>query len=142
MKPQARLLACIIALLVGGGLVLPAAQAPARLSVPQIDAKALDTLRAMDAAFARADGLDATYRMEYFRPNGQPGPVETTTLRLGRPNVYLVETSSGTGAGRRTIIASDGTTRFTVRAGNCTTWKAAPRKKTRELDTFNPIYWS
>jgi outer membrane lipoprotein-sorting protein len=142
-----RSLCAFVALVaLAGGLALrPAAQAGQWPAAPQVDPKAVAVLQAMDDAFAGAEGLVATYRSETFRPNGQPGGTETTTLRLGRPNVYYVETSSGGSPGRRTILASDGTTRFTVMAGNparCTTWMVAPLNEAREVDTFNPLYWS
>jgi outer membrane lipoprotein-sorting protein len=116
----------------------------------RIDPKALGLLQAMDDAFARAEGLVANYRSESFRPNGQPANVETTTLRLGRPNVYVVETSTRFGEApggstMRRILASDGTTRFDVTTGNparCSVSVVAPLNDTREIDTFNPFYWS
>jgi len=131
-------------ILLAWGLARPAAQTERRPAAPQVDAKAVAVLQAMDDAFSRAEGLVATYRSEIFRPNEQPGNTETAMLRLARPNMYVVETSRGGNAGRQ-ILASDGTTRFTVTTGNpgrCTTSKVAPLNDSREVDTFNPVYWS
>jgi outer membrane lipoprotein-sorting protein len=135
--------AALTALVLAGGLARPAAQSDRRPAAPQVDPKAVAVLQAMDEAFTRAEGLVATYRSEIFRPNGQPGGVETTTLRLGRPNAYYVESESGRAA--RQILASDGTTRFSVASGKparCTTSAVAPLNDAREVDTFNPLYWS
>jgi hypothetical protein len=131
------------AVLLAAGFARPLAQA-SRPPAPQVDPKAVAVLEAMDDAFARAKGLLATYRSEQFRPDGRPAGEETVQLTLGRPNVYRVETVRGQTA-QPQLIASDGTTRFSVRPGNpprCTTWKVAPRNESRELDSFNPIYWS
>jgi len=133
-----------IPLALAGSLARPAAQTERPQTAPQVDPKVVAVLQATDDAFAQAEGLVATYRSEMFRPNGQPSGTETTTLRLGRPNVYHMETATGTGTNRR-ILASDGTTRFSVTPGNpprCTTWKVAPLNDAREVDTFNPLYWS
>ena len=133
-------------LVLAGSLAGLAAQTERRPAAPQVDPKAVAVLQAMDDAFARAEGLVASYKSEAFRPNGQAAGTETTTLKLGRPNVYYVETSSGDNAvyGRR-ILASDGTTRFSVgtgKAASCTVWKVTPLNESREIDTFNPLYWS
>jgi hypothetical protein len=110
-----------------------------------VDPKAVAILQAMDDAFAKAEGLIATYTSETFRPTPQ-GPrsyVEATSLRLGRPNVFDVRTKAG--AGER-VIASDGKTRFEFSTGTgstrCTTWDVGPRNEFREITTFNPVYWS
>lgn len=127
-----------------GSLARPAAQTERHPAAPQVDPKAVAVLQAMDDAFAQAEGFVATYRSESFRPDGQPAGAETTKLRLGRPNLYYVESSSG-GNNIRRILASDGTTRFSVttsKAASCTTWKVAPLNESREVDTFNPLYWS
>ena len=134
----------VTSLVLAGGLATPGAQTERRPAAPQVDPKAVAVLQAMDDAFSRAEGLVASYRSEIFRPNGQPGSAETTTLRLGRPNMYYVDTSSG-GNARRRILASDGTTRFNVMTGNparCTVSEVAPVNASREVDTFNPLYWS
>jgi outer membrane lipoprotein-sorting protein len=127
------------------GLAVPGAQTSGRPSAaPQVDPKAVAILQAMDEAVSRAEGLVATYRSEMFRPNGQLGGTETTMLRLGRPNMYYLETSRGRGPSR-SILASDGNTRFNLSAespARCTTWKVAPLNDSREVDTFNPLYWS
>jgi hypothetical protein len=139
-----RLGAGVTSLVLAGGLARPAAQTERRPAAPQVDPKAVAVLQAMDDVFSRAEGFVASYRSEIFRPNGQPAGAETTTLRLGRPNVYYVDTSSG-GNTRRRILASDGTTRFSVMTGNparCTVWEVAPLNDSREVDTFNPLYWS
>jgi len=131
-------------ILLVGALARPATQTERRPTAQQIDAKAVAVLQAMDDAIARAEGLVATYRSEIFRPGSPNASVESIALRLGRPNVYHVETSSGGGA-RRQVFASDGTTRFAVTTGNpdrCTTSKVAPRNDAREVDNFNPVYWS
>jgi hypothetical protein len=131
-------------LVLAAGLARPAAQTDTRPAAPQVDPKAVPVLQAMDDAFSQAEGLIASYRSESFRPGGQPAGIETTTLRLGRPNVYYMETSSGSGTNRR-ILASDGTTRFSVTTGSparCTVWKVAPLNDSRDVDTFNPLYWS
>jgi hypothetical protein len=102
----------------------------------------------MDDVLEKADGLVATFRSESFDPAGQPTGAATTELRLGRPNVYYVETTTLYRTSPiRLILASDGTTRFTVRSygktpPSCTTWKVAPLNEAREIDTFNPLYWS
>ncbi len=109
-----------------------------------VDPKALPILEAMDAALLQAQGLVATYRNETFRPNGQPAGVEATTLRLGRPNVYYMEMTAA-GSSRRRILASNGTMRFDVMSGTqsrCSTSDVAPLNDTREIDLFNPLYWS
>jgi len=132
------------ALVLAGGLARPAAQTERRPAAPQVDPKAVAVLQAMDDAFSRAEELVASYRSEIFRPNDQPGSTETTTLRLGRPNVYFLDTADG-GNTRRRILASDGTTRFNVITGNparCTVSEVAPLNDSREVDTFNPLYWS
>lgn len=107
-----------------------------------IDPKAVAILRAMDEAFVKAEGLTATYKSESFRATGQAAGTENTTLRLGRPNVYDVRTKAGNS---ERVIASDGKTRFefaTAPGGRCSTWDVAPRNETREIMTFNPVYWS
>jgi hypothetical protein len=110
----------------------------------QIDPAAVAVLQAMDDAFAGAAGLVATYKSESFRPTGQPAGVESTTLRLGRPNVYEVRIKSGA-SGRERILASNGTDRFDVTSGTpgrCLVSAVAPLNDAREIDTFNPVYWS
>jgi hypothetical protein len=123
----------------------------------QVDPAAIAVLQAMDDAFASAAGLIATYRKESFQPDGRPAGTETVTLRLGRPNVYEVRTRIGTGSER--ILASNGTKRFNVTPGTaasaspggvarpatatrCFVSDVAPLNDAREIDTFNPIYWS
>jgi hypothetical protein len=122
-------------LAVGAGI---AAQTPKRPGPESrvIDPKALPILEAMDAAFAHAQSLTAMYRSESASPGGRAAMVETATLRLGRPNVYRLELNGG----RR--ILSNGTTRFMMSGNTCTTSPVAPLNDTREIDTFNPIYWS
>jgi hypothetical protein len=140
--------AAVVASILAGALAGLSAQAPPRPASPQIDPRAVAVLQAMDDAFERAEGLVATYKSETFDPGGQGTGSATTELRLGRPNVYFVETTTVyRGSASRLILASDGTTRFTVRSyGNtpasCTTWKVAPLNEAREIDTFNPLYWS
>ncbi len=147
MKRHPILHACAGVLLaaLAGGPTHPAAPAVRRPSAPpQIDPQAIAVLQAMDDAFAKAEGFAATYRNEMFRPNGQPAGTETTTLKLSRPNMYFVATTDGTGAPRQ-VLASDGTTRYAVSGGTrarCTTWTVAPNNESREVDTFNPLYWS
>jgi len=137
-----------VALMLAGSLAWLSAQAPPRPASPQVDAKAVAVLQAMDDAFGKADGLVATYKSESFDPAGQPTGSETTTLRLGRPNVYYVEaTTVYRDAPGKLVLASDGAAKYTVRSrgnapGSCTTWKVAPRNESREIDTFNPLYWS
>jgi len=139
------LTAAVASLVLTGALVRPAAQTERRPTAPpQVDPKAVAMLQAVDDAFAQAEGLIASYRYESFRSNGQLLINETTQLKLGRPNMYNVETTSGGNKSRR-IIASDGTTRFSVTSGKtvrCTSWKVAPLNEAREVDTFNPLYWS
>jgi outer membrane lipoprotein-sorting protein len=129
--------AAVIAVFVASALAALSARGD-QAATRQIDPKALGLLQAMDAAFARAEGLVATYRSETFRPDGQPAGTETTTIRLGRPNVYVIETTSP----RTRILASDGTTRFSVMPGRCTVSAVAPLNDAREIETFNPLYWS
>jgi outer membrane lipoprotein-sorting protein len=137
-----------IALVIAGGLAGLSAQAPRRPASPQVDPKALAALQAMDDAFGKAEGLVATYKSESFDPAGQATGTSTTELRLGRPNVYSVETTTVyRNSPSRVTLASDGTTRFTIRSygktpPSCTTWKVAPLNEAREIDTFNPLYWS
>jgi outer membrane lipoprotein-sorting protein len=137
-KPRVVRLVCVVGaamLAVGAGI---AAQTPKRPGPESrvIDPKALPILEAMDAAFAHAQSLTATYRSESASPGGRAAMVETATLRLGRPNVYRLELNGG----RR--ILSNGTTRFMMSGNTCTTSPVAPLNDTREIDTFNPIYWS
>ena len=125
----------------------------------QVDPAAIAVLQAMDDAFASAAGLAATYRKESFLPDGRPAGTETVTLRLGRPNVYEVRTRVGTSASER-LLASNGMKRFNVTSGSpapaaaaggmtrpatptrCFVSDVAPLNDAREIDTFNPIYWS
>jgi hypothetical protein len=135
------------ALTVAASLVLAAglaAQQRPGTSERHIDPAALALLQAMDDAFAGAAGLVATYQSETFRPTGQPFMTETVTLRLGRPNVYEM-VFRGTLGERRMV--SNGSTRFYIRPGGrgstiCSTQPVAPLNDGREVDTFNPIYWS
>ena len=110
-----------------------------------VDPAAVAVLQAMDDAFASAQGLVATYKMESFRPSGQPSTSETVTLRLGRPNLYEVRTE-GSGPAPRRVLASDGTKRFQIMPGSnpirCLVSPVAPLNDAREIDTFNPLYWS
>ena len=110
-----------------------------------VDPAAVAVLQAMDDAFASAQGLVATYKMESFRPSGQPSTSETVTLRLGRPNLYEVR-SNGSGPAPRRILASDGKNRYDVmpatNPARCLVSKVAPLNDEREIDTFNPVYWS
>lgn len=120
------------------------AQTPSSSRAASIDPRAIHVLEAMDAAFSQAQGFVATYRSETWRPNGQPAGVETTTLRLGRPNVYYMETTTSRSAQRR-ILTSNGTKRFSVSTGResyCSTADVAPLNDSREVDSFNPLYWS
>jgi len=114
------------------------AQAPKRPSPESrvIDPKAIAVLEAMDAAFARADGLTASYTSESFSPAGRKFPGDTVKLNLARPNMYRLEFANG----RR--ILSNGRSRYNVAGSNCTMADVAPLNDTREIDTFNPIYWS
>lgn len=109
-----------------------------------VDPAAVAVLQAMDDAFAAAQGLVASYRMETFRPTGQPAPGETVELRLGRPNLYEVRVGSGTVI--RRILASNGRNRYDVMPAvnpvRCLVSTVAPLNDAREVDTFNPIYWS
>jgi hypothetical protein len=109
---------------------------------PDVDPKALAVLQAMDDAFARAEGMTATYQSETLLATGRSAMTEVMTLRLGRPNLYDLRIKAGT---RERVIASDGTHRFeftTGAAAGCRTWDVAPRNETREIMTFNPVYWS
>ena len=127
--------------------------AQANRPLPQVDPKALALLEAMDNAFTRAEGLTAAYRNESYPPGNPAGGettaavrprIETTVLRLGRPNVYYVETTSGPS---RRILASNGASRFMVSGGangaaTCRVSAVVPLNDAREIDTFNPVYWS
>ena len=130
-------LASVLALVLvtGGGLF---AQAPKRPDPESrvIDPKAIAVLEAMDAAFAQAQGLSASYTKEATSPSGRKMPGEVVTLTLGRPNVYRLEFASGQ------RIVSNGKSRFNVSGTRCTMSDVAPNNDTREIDTFNPIYWS
>jgi hypothetical protein len=110
-----------------------------------IDPAAVAVLRAMDDAFAAAQGLVATYRKESFKPAGLPSSTETVTLRLGRPNIYEVRID-GNGPAPRRVLASDGRKRYYVIPGTdspqCLVSAVAPLNDQREIDTFNPLYWS
>lgn len=138
----------VVVLFLSGTLAVLSAQTSSRPASAEVDPKAVAVLRAMDEAFAKADGLAATYRSETFNPAGQSTGTTTTELRLGRPNVYHVEnTTVYRESQSRVTLASDGATRFAVRAygrtpATCTTWKVAPLNEARETDTFNPLYWS
>lgn len=107
-----------------------------------VDPKAIAVLEAMDAALSQTQGLGATYRNETFRPNGQPRGIETTMLRLGRPNLYYLETTRPGNSGGASILASNGSTQFNVRGGDCSTSDVAPLNDSRDVDSFNPLYWS
>ena len=124
-----------LAFLVGVGLV---AQTPKRPGPESrvIDPKAIAILEAMDAAFARAQGLSASYSSESSSPGGRKMPGEVVKLELGRPNVYRLEFANG----RR--IVSNGKSRFDVSSTRCTMADVSPLNDHREIDTFNPIYWS
>jgi outer membrane lipoprotein-sorting protein len=140
--------AAVVALILAGALASPSAQAPTRPTSPQVDPKAVAVLQSMDDALESAEGLVATYKSESFDPGGQATGTATTELRLGRPNVYYLETTTVyRNSPSRLVLASDGTTRFTVRSygktpPSCTTWTVAPLNEAREIDTFNPLYWS
>jgi len=137
-----------IALILAAGAAWLSAQAPLRPASPQVDPKAVAVLQAMDDAFGKAEGLVATYTSETINPAGQPTGATTTELRLGRPNVYhLATTTAYRDSQSRVTLASDGAARFAVRAygktpPSCTTWKVAPLNEARETDTFNLLYWS
>ena len=109
-----------------------------------VDPAAVAVLQAMDDAFSTAQGLVTTYRMESFRPSGQALPPEVVELRLGRPNLYDVRIGNGTVV-RRTL-ASNGKNRYDVMptgaSVRCMVSTVAPLNDAREIDTFNPIYWS
>jgi hypothetical protein len=134
-------------LILAGSLAGLAAQTQRRPAAPQVDPKALAILQAMDDAFAQAEGLVASYRSESFDPTGESVRSETTTLHLGRPNVYYVESATvyKTNSNRR-ILASDGVTQFRVNTfGNtehCTAWNVSPLNESQEATMFNPLYWS
>jgi outer membrane lipoprotein-sorting protein len=126
----------VLALLAGAAALV--AQAPKRPGPESrvIDPKAIPLLEAMDAAFAQAQGLSATYHSTSTTPAGRASPSEVLTLNLGRPNVYRMEFANG-----RKIV-SNGTARFDVTASRCTMADVTPLNDAREIDTFNPIYWS
>lgn len=119
-----------------GGGAGTSAQTARRSESRVVDPKAIPVLEAMDAAFAHAQSLTANYRSESSGPGGRAPMVETASLRLGRPNVYQLQLNGG----RR--ILSNGTTRFVIAGSSCSTSSVAPLNDTREIDTFNPIYWS
>ena len=131
-------LACLCAAAALAAIATPYAQTSKRPGPEArvVDPKALPILEAMDAAFARAQSLTATYRSETAIPGGRAPMIETATLRLGRPNLYRLELN---GSQR---ILSNGTTRFMIAGKTCSTSPVAPLNDTREIDTFNPIYWS
>jgi outer membrane lipoprotein-sorting protein len=120
-----------------------------------IDPAAVAILQAMDDAFASAQGLVASYRMEAFRPTRQPSQTETLELRLGRPNMYELRWVNGTAPPTR-ILASNGKNRYSVMTSRsmprgsstpvttvrCLVSDVAPLNDAREIDTFNPVYWS
>ena len=110
-----------------------------------VDPAAVAVLQAMDDAFSTAQGLTATYTMEAFRPTGQPASTEKVTLRLGRPNLYEVRTETAAGVLRR-VLASNGKNRYDVMptgtSTRCMISAVAPLNDAREVDTFNPLYWS
>ena len=128
------------------GVVVLWLLAPPYLSAQKaVDPAAVAVLQAMDDAFSTAQGLTATYTMEAFRPTGQPAQTEKVLLRLGRPNLYEVRTETTAGVLRR-VLASNGKNRYDVMpAGTsvrCMISTVAPLNDAREIDTFNPIYWS
>lgn len=135
LRPLAVVVAAILAISTGAGL---AAQTPKRPGPESrvVDPNALTILEAMDAAFAHAQGLSATYRSESTSPGGRAPTIETASLRLGRPNMYRLDLNGGW------RILSNGATRFMVGGSNCSTSPVAPLNDTREIDTFNPLYWS
>ena len=155
MKQRLRTLVAILPLTLAVAL---AAQTRPGPESRQIDPAAIAVLQAMDDAFSGAAGLVATYRSEAFQPDGRPAGGETVTLKLGRPNVYEVRTRFGTSTTER-ILASNGTKRFNVTPGGtapvtlangvvrppptrCMVSDVAPLNDAREIDTFNPLYWS
>jgi hypothetical protein len=125
-----------LALLTAGASLI--AQAPKRPGPESriVDPKAITILEAMDTAFAQAQVLSASYQSTSTTPAGRAWPGETMTLKLGRPNTYQMEL----GGGRK--IVSNGKARYDVSSGRCTMADVAPLNDTREIDTFNPIYWS
>jgi len=136
--PRVLCLASVLGLaLVAGGAAL-VAQTPKRPGPESrvIDPKAIPILEAMDAAFAQAQGLSASYQSTSSSPSGRAMPGEVVKLTLGRPNVYRMEFANG----RR--ILSNGKARFNVSTNSCSMADVAPLNDTREIDTFNPIYWS
>jgi hypothetical protein len=147
-RPMPKRPAVVVLLLLAAGLAWLSAQAPPRPASPQVDPKAVALLQAVDDAFASAEGLAAAYRSESFDPAGKPTGSESTTLRLWRPNVYSLDTSRVYRGSTSTLaLASDGVTKYTIRSYGktppaCTTWKASPNNGSREIDTFNPLYWS
>src|SRR5262245_59541893 len=124
---------------------LRAGEPQARLESRVVDPAAVAVLQAMDDAFASAQGLTATYRMEAFRPTGQSAQVEIIDLRLGRPNVYDLRWGGGATPLRR-VLASNGKNRYDLmpatNPARCLVSNVAPLNDAREIDTFNPIYWS
>jgi outer membrane lipoprotein-sorting protein len=128
--------ACLVAVI--AATICPHAQTPARPGAGSrvIDPKAVAILELMDAAFARADGLSASYRSEAITPAGRTVPSEVVKLTLARPNMYRLDFAGGQ------TIASNGKTRFNVSGARCATSGVASLNDTREIDTFNPVYWS
>ena len=131
---------------------------------PRIDSRALAVLEASDAAFAKSEQLYAVYEMT--SASERLDRSEKTELRLARPNLYHVKTTQTyafegpaspddpTVVRREStseqIIASDGSTKWSVRATEteegpsvyCSTSEVEPRNEQREVDTFNPVHWS
>ncbi len=129
---------------------------------PRIDSKAVAVLEASDQAFANSKSLHAVYEMKGSAANMDRS--ESTVLRLARPNLFHIATTSSyayegpTGPDDPTlmrresksthVLASDGATKWSIRtsegapAPSCTTAEMGPPDRMREVASFNTIHWS
>jgi hypothetical protein len=120
-----------------------------------------------DRAIMNTPGLEFKYHQVAIRPDGGPGGEEVTVGRVGRPNVYHLATTSSYSYKRpevkgndttwveetsksEKVLASDGQFRYLVSLGqseggangSCSRTKVGPKNEDREIDTWNPIYWT
>ena len=128
---------------------------------PLIDSRAITVLEASDAAFAESRSLHAISEMK--SSSDVVDRTELTELRLARPNLFRITTSSTFSyegptsqddptpirrySNSKQAIASDGKTKWSIRYGTdsptyCTTARMGPPDRMREVDSFNLVHWS
>ena len=129
---------------------------------PRIDPRAVAFLEASDATFAKSRSLYAISEMK--SSSDRVDRTELSELRLARPNLFRITTRSTFSyegptsqddptpvrrhSRSKQVIASDGETKWSVRAGNedspgyCTAARMGPPSRMREVDSFNLVHWS